>query len=117
MRDSQSGMLASRMEVLLANILRRLPRPKAEPQYPVETATGRYFLDFGYPHVKLGIEAHSIKWHLGVDGAKRDMARDRSLKRCGWTLLYYSWDDLRFRPEDTGAEILEVRTKLERGLL
>ena len=117
MRDDRDGSLASRMETMFHRILRGLPPPVAVPQHAVETSGGRFYLDFAYPHVKLGLEAHSIRWHLGVEKAKRDLVRDRLLKRSGWTILYFSWDDLRFRREETAEEILEVRTKLERGLL
>ena len=116
-RDGRDGRLASRMEALLLAIVRTIPGPKAHPQFPVETPGGRYRLDFAYPHVKLGLEAHSVKWHLGVEKAKKDLGRDRWLTRSGWTLLYYSWDDLRFRPPEVRAEIIEVRDALARRLL
>jgi len=116
-RDSADGKLASRMEALLLSIVKSIPPPMAIPQFEVETEGRRYYLDFAYPHVKLGLEAHSIRWHLGAEKAKRDLARDRRLKRCGWTLLYYPWDDLRFSADEVRAEIIDVRTKLERRLL
>ena len=116
-RDHDDGKLASRMEALLLRITKTIPPPKATPQFLVETEGRRYYLDFAYPHVKLGIEAHSIRWHLGNEKAKKDLSRDRNLKRAGWTMLYYPWDDLRFRSDDVRAEILEIRTQLERRLL
>lgn len=105
------------MEALLLAITRTIPPPTVTPQFLVEADGGRYYLDFAYPHVKLGIEAHSIRWHLGAEKAKKDLKRDRRLKRCGWTMLYYPWDDLRFRSDDVRNEILDVRTQLERRLL
>ncbi|MBW3594970.1 MAG: hypothetical protein KY391_05275 [Actinobacteria bacterium] len=115
-RDARDGKLASRMEAMLRSILRRVPPPKAIPQFPVQVGGRRFRIDFAYPDVKLGLEAHSIKWHLGVEKARADLARDRLLKCRDWTLLYYSFDDLKFRPNDVAAEVLEVRTRLEQRL-
>ena len=111
-RDHADGTLQSRMESLMRGLLRRLPGQQAVPQFPVDTEGGRFFLDFAYPDVKLGLEAHGIRWHLGNERAKQDLARDRWLKRWGWTTLYYAWDDLRFRPDEVAAEVLEVRDSL-----
>ena len=116
-RDDADGKLASRMESLLLHILRKLPAPAAVPQYPIETGGGRFYVDFAYPDVKLALEAHSIRWHLGVDKNNKDLVRDRWLKRAGWTTLYYSWDDMRFRSEDVRREVLEVRSSLQSRLL
>lgn len=111
-RDHADGTLQSRMESLMRGILRRLPGEQAIPQFPVETEGGRFLLDFAYPEVKLGLEAHSIRWHLGAERTKRDLARDRWLKRCGWSTLYYAWDDLRFRSHEVAVEVLEIREQL-----
>ena len=112
-RDASDGKLASQMEAMLWAILHRVPPPKATPQFPVSVNGRGFYLDFAYPAVKLGIEAHSIKWHLGHEKAKRDLERDRLLTGDGWTLLYYPFDDLRFRPHHVADEVLSVRRSLE----
>jgi very-short-patch-repair endonuclease len=111
-RDASDGKLGSQMEAMLRAILRRVSPPKASPQFPVSVCGRNFYLDFAYPDVKLGVEAHSIKWHLGHEKAKEDLERDRLLTRDGWTLLYYPFDDLRFRPAHVAAEVLDVRNAL-----
>ena len=112
-RDFRNGSLASRMEAGMLGLLRMLPGPPPTPQHEVSVDGRRYLIDFAYPHVLLGIEAHSLKWHMGQERWQYDLARDRKLKRAGWTMLYYSWDDIHIRCQETAAEILSIRDDLE----
>ncbi|HET7481904.1 MAG TPA: DUF559 domain-containing protein [Actinomycetota bacterium] len=112
-RDHRDGSLASRMEAKLLAIARRIEPPRATPQFEVHAGGARYFIDLAYPHVKLGVEAHSIKWHLGEAKTKYDLERDRRLKSVGWTMLYYPWDDLHLRSQAVVEEIRAVRESLE----
>jgi very-short-patch-repair endonuclease len=112
MRDNRDGSLASRMETGLLRTLRSLPGPQAVPQYEVRIGNARFSIDFAYPDVQLGIEAHSLRWHMGQERWQRDLVRDRKLKRAGWTVLYYSWDDIHLRSDDLRSEILDIRGSL-----
>lgn len=114
-RDHRDGTLQSRMEAKLRRIVRTLPGAAATPQFEVHTADDRYRIDFAYPDIKFGIEAQSIRWHLGEAYFYYDLKRDRKLKRCGWTLLYYSWDDLLY-PTAVRDEISDMRQSMERVL-
>jgi very-short-patch-repair endonuclease len=111
-RDHRDGSLASRMEASLIRILRSLPGPPAAAQHEVRIGTDRFFIDFAYPDVQLGIEAHSLRWHMGRERWQRDLVRDRKLKGVGWTVLYYSWDDIHLRSDDLRSEILDIRASL-----
>lgn len=106
-RDHRDGTLASRMETRLRRILKSVDGRTAIPQFPV----GRYRLDFAYPEIKLGIEAQSIRWHMGEARFVYDLARDRALKSEDWTVLYYAWDDL-LNPARVAAEVAAWREKL-----
>jgi Protein of unknown function (DUF559) len=110
--DSRDGALASRMEAGMLRLLRMLPDPPPTPQHEVSVDGRRHFIDFAYPHLRLGIEAHSLKWHMGQERWQYDLARDRRLKRAGWTMLYYSWEDIHIRHQQTAAEILSIRNDL-----
>lgn len=70
------------------------------PQYPV----GKYFLDFGNPSVKLGIECDGKEWHLDKE---KDYKRDENILNEGWHIYritgvecmniekkYYNIDDI-----------------------
>lgn len=115
LHDHRDGTLQSRMEARLRRIVSSIPGPPAQPQCRVEAGDHNYAIDFAYPHVLLGIEAHSLRWHFGRERWVRDLQRDRRLKRIGWTLLYFPWDDIHLDPKGVAAEILAVRTSLERG--
>jgi very-short-patch-repair endonuclease len=115
-RDHRDGTLESRMEAKLRRIVKRLPGAGAVPQFPFQTPQAKYRIDFAYPDIKLGIEAQSIRWHKGEAKGFYDLKRHRHLTRVGWTLLYYSMDDL-LNPDEVRTEILDVRTSLQRVLL
>jgi very-short-patch-repair endonuclease len=100
------------MEASMMRILRSLPGPPAVCQHEVWIGEDRFFIDFAYPDMQLGIEAHSLRWHMGRERWQRDLVRDRKLKRAGWTMLYYSWDDIHLRSDDLRSEILDIRGSL-----
>jgi very-short-patch-repair endonuclease len=104
------------MESRLRRIINTIPGAPAEPQHKVHAGDDNYVLDFAYQHVLLGIEAHSLRWHLGRERWIKDLRRDRGLKGIGWTLLYYSWDDIHLDPQGVAGEILSIRSNLERAL-
>lgn len=56
------------------------------PQYPV----GRYFVDFGNPHIKVAIECDGAKWHQDKE---KDKNRDLELKKMGWKVYRISGSD------------------------
>lgn len=105
--DDRDGTLQSRMETKLRTILKCLPGPAAIPQHLV----GRYRVDFAYPDIRLGIEAQSIRWHMGRAKFTYDMKRDRDLKRQGWTLAYFTWDDI-LRPNLVAEDVIALRAAL-----
>ncbi len=92
------------------------------PQYQV----GKYFLDFGNPYFKVGLEVDSKTYHVH----EKDVARDLELKKLGWTIYHLtsseayhsskqnSYDfDLDFTDdEDNKEQSKYLETKLE-GIL
>jgi very-short-patch-repair endonuclease len=117
LHDDRDGTLQSRMEAKLRRILRTLSGPSAVPQFPVEVEGDQFFIDFAYPDVLLGIEAQSLKWHMGRERWSYDLRRDRRLKTRGWTMLYYPWDDLHLNPKWVADEIQRMRNELALRLL
>ncbi|HET9235447.1 MAG TPA: DUF559 domain-containing protein [Candidatus Eisenbacteria bacterium] len=106
-RDDTDVRLATTFETRMRRILKRIDQPHVA-QHLVELEGSRYRLDFAFPDVRLGIECHSIRWHLGEEGFKRDVRRDRALKRAGWTVLYFLWDDVVLTPRLVEREITET---------
>lgn len=104
-RDSNDERVHTVFESRMLRILRRIGDPGLVADHPVIVGTGRYVIDFAYPRYRLGIECHSIKWHLAREWLQKDVERDRRLKRSGWTLLYYTWDDVHFRAGEIESEV------------
>lgn len=75
------------------------------PQYRVDIDTTTYYIDFAFPSHKVGIEGHSIKWHLGDEQLKSDVRRDRPLSLLGWMILYFCRDDVWFDPQGVEADV------------
>ncbi|MGH2684207.1 MAG: endonuclease domain-containing protein [Actinomycetota bacterium] len=62
-------------------------------------------LDFAYPPSRIGIEADGYRWHGGRERWVRDVRRENRLKLLGWTLLRFTWEDVRDRPELLASQV------------
>jgi very-short-patch-repair endonuclease len=105
-RDDRDGLVESQLETRLLRIIKRIRGYKFVPQLRVDYLKKTYRLDFGFPNQMVGVEGHSIKWHLGEDRAKTDIKRDRHLSLLGWVILYFCWDEVWFEADLVEAEIL-----------
>jgi very-short-patch-repair endonuclease len=112
LRDDKDGMSASRMETKMLRILRRIKNRRFELQHRVEAGGHTHYLDAAFPDVKLGIECHSLRWHLAEERFKEDARRDRRLTLAGWTILYFTWDDLILAAESVELEIRQAISHL-----
>lgn len=76
------------------------------PQYPV----GGYFLDFGNPILRFGIEVDSKQWHTNKQA---DQFREQRLNEYGWRLIriqgYQTFD----KPNETFSESYKNLSKLK----
>lgn len=88
------GVTDSWMERLVADLVARLDIEDVELQHPVAVNGHRYRLDVAIPSIKLGIEAHSRKYHWGPGTADADNVRDLDLAVAGWEVLYITWTQL-----------------------
>jgi very-short-patch-repair endonuclease len=113
LRDDHDGVVASQLETKLLRIIKRIKEYEFIPQFEVTDAGKRYFLDFAYPTQMVGVEGHSIRWHMGDEWLKADTKRDRHLSLLGWTVLYFCRDEVWFEPDLVEADI---RAALERSV-
>jgi hypothetical protein len=92
-------------EELLAGCIDDPSLPPVVPQCPILDADGRIVArtDLGIPSVKLGLEAHSRRFHFGPIKGRLDEERDLAVAACGWELLYLGWHATK-RP----AEVLQL---------
>ena len=59
-------------------------------QFVVRRRDGSFVarVDFAIPHVRIAIEAHSRRFHFGLDIEESDAAREASLQAEGWIVRY-----------------------------
>ena len=100
---------ASDLETGLARLLRHPALPPALRQYEIRAA-GRFIArpDFAYPEARLGIEGHSFLHHGSKLQWERDMQRHALTESVGWYLVYVTWWDVEYRPDETRARIRRI---------
>ena len=100
---------ASWFEELLALCLDDPALPPMMLQHPIRNSSGRIVArpDIAFPSVKLGLEAHSRRFHFGPDAEELDEDRDIAASLCGWELTYLGWYATK-RP----AKVLEIVKEL-----
>ena len=83
--------------------------PPLVTQHPIVDGSGRVVAraDIAFPSVKLGLEAHSRRFHFGPVFEPRDEDRDLDAAACGWELLYLGWYATT-RPADVVRRVEEV---------
>ncbi|MEY2401661.1 MAG: hypothetical protein QOJ08_1772 [Ilumatobacteraceae bacterium] len=69
-------------------------------------------LDLAIPHLRIGIECQSWRWHATPEAQRRDAARKRNLRRLGWDITDLWWSDLD-RIDDVLATVLVVIAERE----
>jgi hypothetical protein len=97
-------------EELLALCLVDPALQPVEPQFPIRDSSGRIVArtDNAIPSVRLGLEAHSRKFHFGPDAEPLDEQRDIRAAKCGWELLYLGSYAAAYRPAEVLAMVKEV---------
>ena len=92
----------SRFETRFFALLRRSGLPLPERQYEISAPDGRVtaIVDFAYPSAKVAIETDGWSFHSSKKAWQRDVTKANDLARCGWSLLRFTYADLRERPRD-----------------
>jgi predicted transcriptional regulator of viral defense system len=104
-------------EELLAACLAHPRLPRVVPQYEILDAHGRFVarVDLAIPSVKLGLEAHSRRFHFGPQAEPLDEQRDVRVAACGWELLYLGWYSAK-RPAEVVTAVADVVDARRRAL-
>ena len=104
-------------EELLAMCLCDADVPPVVPQYEIRDEHGLFVarVDIGIPSVRLGLEAHSRRFHFGPDAEPLDEQRDLAAAACGWELLYLGWYAARC-PAEVVAVVKQVVAARRREL-
>lgn len=101
--DPDTSRLRSRFESELKRVVAAIPRP-AQVDFPTVAGGRRFVLDVAFPEARIGIEAHSVRWHM-VERMTYDAERQRLLALAGWTMLYFTWEDVIARPHEVQRQI------------
>ena len=104
-------------EELLALCLDDPEVPPIVLQYRIRADDGRVVAktDIGIPSVRLGLEAHSRRFHFGPDAEPLDEQRDLAAGACGWQLHYLGWFATR-RPREVLAIVKQIIAARRREL-
>jgi hypothetical protein len=96
-------------ERLVEDCLRSPELPALVRQHRVLDDRNRLvgILDLAFPSLRLGVEAHSRRFHFGRLPEQADEDRDHRLARCGWEVLYVGWQATK-RPADLLALVVET---------
>lgn len=109
-RDLRNEKVRSGFESRMLRILRRIDTFVCA-DHEVRVAGERFVIDFYFPEVLLGVECHSIRWHLADEAFKNDVRRHRLIATAGIELLFFTWDEVTSTPRRVEAE---VRAAVER---
>jgi len=90
-----------------------MPRPVAA--VPVDTWSGRRWVDLGWPELKIGLEFDgALKYDGtfgdGVQALVAEKTRHDALVEAGWILIRVTWDDL-LHPERLAARVRAARRR------
>lgn len=95
--ERRSGRLPdSWFERLVQRIILASGVPRPQLQHEVRVASGAiYRLDMAWPHLAVGLECHSRRFHFGPLKVAADHRRDLELAGTGWEILYLTWEHRR----------------------
>jgi very-short-patch-repair endonuclease len=100
----------SEFERRLFALLRRSGLPLPVPQFEVVLPGGRRaFLDYGWPDIRLALEADSYRHHAGRLAWSRDHTRNRLVVSLGWRIVAVTWTDLVDASEEFIATLRRAR--------
>jgi very-short-patch-repair endonuclease len=73
-----------------------------------EYRVGKFAIDLANPELKIAIEGDGRRWHADPLDVVRDQARDEYLRRRGWCVARFWYDELKYRGPKVRARILTI---------
>lgn len=104
-RGPGSDRAQSRSEIRVLSAIHAAGLPDPIPQCSVVVDGEQFFIDFGYPELRVGLEYHSHEHHAIPSAFDADFRRDRLLRIEGWTIIH-------FTRRTTAAEIVDTLVRL-----
>jgi very-short-patch-repair endonuclease len=105
------------LEDLFRKTVARLGLPAPEEQYTLRDASGLFICraDFAYPRFRLLIELDSEAHHMDRMTFRGDRAKQNQAAAVGWTVLRFTWWDLRDGPHRIVAQIKAIMAAHQPG--
>jgi len=104
----------SAAERVMAGLLRRAGITGWVPNAAITDGAGLIgYGDFTFAGLRLVIEIDGQAFHTDASRFQRDRARQNRLVAAGWTVLRFTWADLRDRPNRVTVEIRTMIGRLE----
>ncbi len=107
-QGSGRSFVTSPLERLVGEALAGAGLPPFHREYPVYLEGGVYYLDFAFPHFRVGVEADSRRWHSDAGSFERDRARHNALASAGWRVLRVTEDQVRRDPAGVQDRVLQT---------
>ena len=89
----------SRLEAMLLALAKRCGLPAPVFQYPILLGGRRRRIDFAFPELRIAIEVDGYEFHSRLEVFEDDRVRGNELELAGWTVLHFTWKQLRQRPD------------------
>lgn len=96
------------IELWFHMVARRFAVPELVFQLKVVIEGRRFLIDFAHPGVKLAIEIDDYETHGTLCGFVHDRQRRNLLVLDGWTVLQFTWRQLRYEPELVARQVLRA---------
>lgn len=102
-RLDAEGEHPSALESAMDRVVVSRPFPLPDRQHWV--AGTRYRLDYAWPAARLAVEVDGYEDHSGLEAFGYDRRRQNVLVLAGWTVLRFTWADVRDRPGSVATQI------------
>lgn len=104
----EGGPTDSQLEELALGVLRSAGLPRPVVQRRVVAGQKRRRLDLLFEKQKVVIETDGYAYHSSVDVFEKDRVRRNALVMQGYVVLQWTWQRLKFRPEELISELCAV---------
>ena len=102
-RLEAEGERTSDLESAMDRLIVSHGLPVPERQY--QLGGTRYRLDYAWPAARLVVEVDGYSDHSSLDVFRYDRERQNALVLAGWTVLRFTWADVRDRPRHVADQI------------
>lgn len=109
--------LDSELERMFKRLCANSSLPTPVTQFEVHIPGGRsVFIDFAFPTERVAIETDGYEPHSDRVAFQHDRMKWRELTNLGWTVLCFTYDDIKYRPQQVVATIMTaLRNAVSKG--